>query len=180
MTVQLITSGQAILQIKKPWKLSQENLRAKTEAAISDNLVYSDQRVDLVYCCTHAYDPANTKHLCGHWGEHHEIMAEQLESKAFLDIMGKVKTDLDPGKVHEDGTFNIVLLCNKGRHRSVAHAKMLTYVLRSEGFTVLDTIHHNDVLGWGGLCRTCDNCGPRAAIKRSKVRQNVFNAWVSL
>lgn len=179
MKIQLITSGAAKLHINKPWRLTQETLRAKIETAISD-VIGDDQRVDLAYTCTQANDPAKTKHLCGHWGEHYEIMAEQLNSKAFLDILGKIKTDIDPDKVDEDGTFNIVLLCNQGRHRSVAQAKMLSYILRSEGFNVLETIHHSDVNGWDKLCRTCTKCGPRAAVKRSQVRQDVLDVWVSL
>ena len=59
MKIQLITSGAAKLHINKPWRLTQETLRAKIETAISD-VIGDDQRVDLAYTCTQANDPAKT------------------------------------------------------------------------------------------------------------------------
>ena len=178
--IQLFTCGKELVGVKKPWKMQQEILRRHVSEALSANFG-REQRVDLVLCCTDAwsYDPGYSKHLCGHWGEHPGIMRDQLASRSFADNLSLIKR-LDPDTVSDDNTFYIVLVCNKGRHRSVAQAKMLSYVLKSENFCVEETEHLQRQISWDCLCTTCDACGPRAAVARTHVRQEVLDIYASL
>ena len=178
--IQMFTCGKELIGVKRPWKMHQEILRRHVSEALCANFG-REQRVDLVLSCTDAWcnDPGYAKHLCGHWGEHPGIMRDQLASRSFVDNLSLIK-QLDLDTVSDDNTFYIALVCNKGRHRSVAQAKMLSYVLKAENFCVEETEHLQRQISWDSLCTTCNACGPRAALGRSHVRQAVLDIWAAL
>ena len=108
-------------------------------------------------------------------------MGTQLESQSLLKTLGELRADINVAKVCSDNTVNIMLWCRGGRRRSVAHAKILSYVLRSEGFQVNANRHLSEG-SWGNLCHSsdCKQCGSRAAVKRSHVRADALSLWASM
>lgn len=113
---------------------------------------------DIVIRCLDLCDPP-APWIRKHTGAHTKIICDIVYCEGFPELLGKVKKELTRGWEKSTGDpFEIVAWCHRGRHRSVAVAFILHYIL-TRHCQVLDTNHlskdHWTSLKCTGGCREC-------------------------
>ena len=99
--------------------------------------------------------PEVTSQLRGHCGEHGGILQHSVNNPMFTSILKEIKTLVDLAWDSSDAVFTIVVVCAHGRHRSVAVARSLHYILNSYGYQCPEPSHLGD---WSKLCSKCEQC----------------------
>ena len=80
---------------------------------------------DVIFDCRMFKNPAYTDHI----GEHGKIFHNIVRSREFPEFIDYVGWWLELLK--EKTTLSLVMLCKSGRHRSVACARIVWYLLRN-------------------------------------------------
>ena len=64
-----------------------------------------------------------------HWGESYSMLEALEQSSMFTNLLQSVRPALEARLDQREMVINVVFVCNQGRHRSVACAKMLRGIL---------------------------------------------------
>lgn len=120
--------------------------------------------VDLVEDARCFPDPEGAYELNRHTGRNPEIMIRLCKHRNFERWLRDVKRHLKDAIQRESSqgappTIKIAVYCRAGKHRSVAAALVLEFVLKQEGFECLETRHLSSRAWKSPNCRgLCDEC----------------------
>ena len=119
--------------------------------------------------------PEVTSQLREHCGEHGGILQHCINNPMFMPILEEIKTNVvDMVERSSDPVFTIVVVCAHGRHRSVAVARSLHYILNSYGYQCPEPSHLGD---WSKLCSKCEQC---STTRFSRTKQEALERALAL
>ena len=151
-----------------------DGLRAAAEKGMQQKLgVAEDFHLSYVYLCT--TEESKTKQLCGHWGEHIEIMEGVLQMSITPRIFADMKGDLAKTSTRDE--FNILFLCNTGRHKSIAMSKFVECILQCEGILGRPVVHVSKSDWSKNFCTRCNDCGEFSDPERRQLQYEAFEMW---
>ena len=158
----------------EPWTCRGDGLRSAAESAMQRKLgVAEDFHLSYVYLCT--TEESKTKQLCGHWGEHIEIMEGVLQMSITPRIFADMKGDLAKTSTRDE--FNILFLCNTGRHKSIAMSKFVECILQYEGILGEPVVHVSESDWSQDFCTWCKKCGEFSDPERRQLQYSAFVMW---
>ena len=128
---------------KKPWEYKKmEDLHAEAARCASQ---YSNDNYHLhaVLICTSPphLEPAPDARHPEHWGEFSENMVGILGTKTFSNNLRRVKQAVEKARAEGQRVVNILFLCRKGRHRSVATSRLSAWALHGNRYNYVSTEH---------------------------------------
>ena len=123
------------------------------------------------------WDPEEDEKLKGHWGEHVDNLTRYVNSKQWEWICNFLKNELARHDCYESGDFNVLFVCRSGRHRSLAAAKLFTFVALYLGIPI-NFVEHVSQDHWPRhFCATCDGCLLKEPRKKIEIRKRALETW---
>ena len=117
---------------------------------------FPDRNFDMILSCLdfkrHGCSPAK------HWGENIKNLKQTAKQPAFKEIMFDIRTKVKDMFKRDAESFNILMVCGQGRHRSVAAARLVLEVLKRGGINTSGPHYLSRRYWWEGFCRKCTQC----------------------
>ena len=135
-----------------------------------------EDEADLAVDVRRFFDPYDDKSIRKHCGRHWKIqrgVQENLEWPGWLQELHHKLSKIRNGKDDEGASLIVDVTCNRGRHRSVAVATILGFLLQQQAALEVTVVHKNNQ-----LCQ-CNQCvEPRPLL--TDVTYRVWNSLGSL
>ena len=134
-----------------------EALRAAAECCIRQNTDWKDLHVDYAYACVEDQILGGGDPLAEHWGEHKTFIQRIVKRYGCKCVIRHATQDMDHARQQQRREVTIVIICDNGRHSSIAISKLLRVCLcfaEHEIGTVVNLSSRNFM----DICTSCDSC----------------------
>ncbi len=111
----------------------------------------------LLYDVRHFTDPDRPRGGVNHIGHDLGVLRGVVQSRSWREWWESVVEDLVIEFRRAPKSVSVCMMCNKGRHRSVATSWILSSVLKELGYAVVQT-HAMQDLWCHETCNNCDRC----------------------
>ena len=120
--------------------------------------------------CTQFNDPYG-RQFGKHIGEHSAMISGLVFDHEFNSWLGSVKRMVLAELARKDDIL-VVCVCKRGRHRSVAAARILTHVFATCGVGEVSQFprHLARKSWWNGICTDCESCAVGQVMNPEKRR----------
>jgi hypothetical protein len=127
--------------------------------------------------CFPFYNPSHTRHT----GENVNILETLFREEMFSPLLAGVKEQLAElvAEDHKGRKVVFICFCKSGRHRSVAFAAFLRYILQCSGFPTPATMHLSSDRWQDHLChKGCRDC--QASDRKILALDGAWELWKTL